>query len=100
MNPTLKQKIIQDLGLDNLPENQQEEVILNIAKIIFQAVLIRIIENLNKEEKDEFEKSLIEKSDDEQAMLDFLQLKIPNLNEIINEEIIKLKKEITNFIKK
>lgn len=95
----LQQNIIKDLGIDTLPEKEQEEALLRVGKIIFQSVLIRVMEQLNANEKDQFTKLLTEKPDDERAILDFLKSKIPNLNEIVNEEVASLKKESLDFMK-
>ena len=99
--PTILQKnIIKDLGLDKLPEKEQEEALLTIGSIIFQAVLIKVMEELTEKEKDQFEKLLTEKPDDEEAILGFLKAKVPNLNEIVNEEVAKFKQESLDFMKK
>ncbi|MDI6603324.1 MAG: hypothetical protein QME57_04460 [Patescibacteria group bacterium] len=99
MEDILKQNIIKNLGIDTLPEKEQEEVLLRIGKIIFQSVLIRVMERLNSKEKDQFTRLLTEKPDDEKAILDFLKSKISNFNEIVNEEIISFKKESLDFMK-
>ncbi len=96
----LQQNIIQELSLDVLPEKEQEEAILRIGRIIFQAVLIRVMEELSTREKNEFDKLLREKPDDEKAILDFLKSKIPNLDEIVNEEVAAFKKESLEFMEK
>lgn len=99
MTNILKQNIIKELGIDILPEKEQEEALLRIGRIIFQSVLIRVMEQLNAKEKDQFTKLLTEKPDDEKAILDFLKSKIPNLNEIVNEEVASFKKESLDFMK-
>jgi len=100
MQKILQQNIIKDLGLDVLPEKEQEEAILSIGRLIFTAVLIRVMEELDEKSKDEFDKLLAEKPDDEKAILDFLKSKIANLDEIVNEEVAAFKKESLNFMKK
>lgn len=100
MNGILQKNIIKDLGIDTLPEKEQEEMLLSIGKIIFQSVLIRVMDELDEKGKDEFEKLLEEKANDEEAILNFLRLKIPNLDEIVNEEVAKFKQESVNFMSK
>lgn len=94
----LERNIFKEIGLDVLPEKEQEEALLRIGKIIFQAVLIRVMAKLNSREKDQFTKLLTEKPNDEKAILDFLKSKIPNLNEIVNEEVASFKKESLDFM--
>ncbi|MBI4691842.1 MAG: hypothetical protein HY773_00110 [Candidatus Terrybacteria bacterium] len=100
MATILQKNIISDLGLDKLSEKEQEEALQSIGRIIFQSVLIRVMEEMDDKGKDEFEKVLSEKPNDEEAILNFLQTKLPNLNEIVNEEVAKFKQESVDFMKK
>lgn len=100
MKTILQENIIKDLGIDNLPQKEQEETLLSIGRIIFQSVLIRVMEELDDKGKDEFEKILTENPNDEEAILNFLRSKLPNLDEIVNEEVVKFKQESVDFIKK
>jgi hypothetical protein len=99
MLTALHKDLIKYLGIDKLPEDEQERILLNIGKIIFQLVMIRVLEELNENDKGEFEKILNEKPNDEEAILNFLKSKIPNLDEIVNEEIAKFKEESLDFMK-
>lgn len=99
MDEILKQNIIKDLGLDKLPPEKQEETILTIGRLIFQGVVIRVMSLLGEKDKDEFDKLLSEKIEDEEAVLNFLKSKIPNLEELVNEEVAKFKKESVDFMK-
>lgn len=100
MNTILQKNIIKDLGLENLSEKEQEETLLSIGRIIFQSVIIKVIEELDEAGKDEFEKILAEKPNDEEAILNFLRSKLPNLDEIVNDEVSKFKQESVDFMKK
>jgi hypothetical protein len=88
----LKQNIIKVLGLEDLPEKRKLALIEKMTEIIQKRLLIRITEELKEEDKDEFIK--ISETKDEKALSDFLQTKIPNLDKIILEEIIKFKQEL------
>lgn len=100
MATILQKNIIKDLGLDTLPGKEQEETLLSIGRIIFQSVLISVMDELDEAGNDEFEKILSEKPNDEEAIFGFLQSKLPNLNEIINDEVSKFKQESVDFMKK
>ena len=99
MNTILQENIIKDLGLENLPQKEQEESLLSIGRIIFQSVMIKVMEELDEAGKDEFEKILAEKPNDEEAILNFLRSKLPNLDEIVNDEVAKFKQESVDFVK-
>ena len=99
MEPHIKDNLIKDLSLDLLPEEDQEQALLTVGRIIFQSVLIRVLERLSEKEKTEFEKILKEKQDDEEAVYAFLQEKIPNLNDVVTEEVAKFKTDTSEMMK-
>ena len=98
MDDILKQNIIKDLGMDQLSPEKQEEMLLTIGRLIFQGVIIRVMSLLSEKDKDEFDKLLTEKIEDEEAVLNFLKSKIPNLEELINEEVALFKKGSVDFM--
>ena len=98
MDDILKENIIKSLGIDALPQEQQEEALAKIGNMIFQGVLMKVMENMAEADRDEFEKLLSEKNNEPEAILNFLRSKIANLDEIVNEEIIKFKQESANFM--
>ena len=100
MEPILTQNIVKELGLDNLPEDKQLEILEKIGSIIFQSVLLRTLDIMSEENKDEFEKLLSEKADDPDIVLKFMQNKVPNLDDIVKEEVVKFKTETLDIISK
>ncbi|HEC30601.1 MAG TPA: hypothetical protein ENI66_01135 [Candidatus Yonathbacteria bacterium] len=92
----LQKNIIKELGLENLPEDKREEVYLRISKIIYQNIIIRVVEILSEEEQDEFNKLLDEVAQEEgesDKVLEFLMAKINNFDDIVAEEIVRFKEE-------
>lgn len=87
----LQKDLIAELGLEALPQDKKEKLILRIGQLVHQNVILRILGELSETDKDEFEKVLAE--NDEEKTLAFLQSKIPNLEEMVKEEIIKFKQE-------
>ena len=100
MDDILKRNIIQELGLDRMPQAQQEEALLSVGRIIYQAVLIRVLEELNDKDQGEFEKLLTEEPGDQDAVFAFLKAKLPTLDAIVDEEIMKFKEESAGLIEK
>lgn len=99
MNDILKQNIINTLGIDVLPQAEQEEALETMGRIIFQAVLIRVVEELKDEDKDEFEKVLENAQGNEDALFNFLKAKLPDLDSIVEEEVAKFKQANVDFMK-
>ncbi len=88
------------MGLENLPEADQTEVLLGIGRIIQQNIILRVINELQEKDKDEFDKLLEEKPDDQEAILNFLKSKILGLDGIVEEEIKNFKEKSADLMKK
>lgn len=100
MEEKIKSYVLQALGIDRLPEREQEEAILRAGRIIFQAVLLRAIEGLDESDEQELDKLLTASPRDEERVLDFFKSKIPNLDEIVREEAERFRDEIGAALKK
>lgn len=98
MATNFKNDLIKELGLEDLPSEEQVEIVLKIGRIIQQNIILRVLDEMKEEDKDEFDKFLGEKGDDQEAITEFLRSKIPNLDDIVNEEIEKFKTEKINFL--
>lgn len=90
---------MKDLGLDALPQDQQERALQSISKVIFQSVIIKLLEKMSEEDVTEFEKMMEANMDNEEVVLSFLQSKFPDLDNIVSEEIAKFKQEGVDFMK-
>jgi len=101
MNKILDQNIIEYLGIVNLDEETREKTLLRVGKIIYQAVIMRAVELLNDDARTRFSELLDEIGSDEKRqdeILEFLQKEIPNLDEIVKEEITKIKEETVSVM--
>jgi hypothetical protein len=99
MPMSFQKDLIKELGLEDLPAERKMELILGFGRIIQQNVVLRILDELKEKDKKEFDKFLAKKGDDQEAILKFLQSKIPNLDELIEKEIERFKKETIDFVK-
>lgn len=91
--------LLEEMGLSGLPPEKQEEALLNIGRIVYQGVLLRVMEVLTDEEKKGFEELLTEKPEDEDRVLKFLQAKVPNLDGLVEDEIAKFKEESAGILR-
>lgn len=96
MNP-IKENIIKDLELDKLSETEKEETILRIGGIIYQNVLMRVLETMSDQDQNEFEK-LLDKNAEAQEIFSFLNTKVENFEKIINEEALKFRNQTSNIM--
>ncbi|MDQ3075738.1 MAG: hypothetical protein M3Q34_01270 [bacterium] len=95
----IRDNIIELFGIDKLPEEQQEETIAQIGKIIFQAVLVRVLPLLEDEEMAEYDK-LLESSPSPDELLSFFFDKVPGFLEIIAEESRNFQSEAESILNK
>ena len=93
----INKNIVVTLGINTLPIEQQKEAMERLGAIVYQEVMLRVLEILSEEEKDEFEK-LVEKDPSPESLFGFLAQKIPNLDEIVKEEAEKLRTESAEII--
>jgi hypothetical protein len=99
MDNILRQNIINILGINALPQEQQEEALIRIGNIIFQGVLARVLELMSESDRNEFEKLLAEKGSEPEVVLNFLRSRISNLDALVNEEVAGFKEESADFMK-
>ncbi len=96
MNP-IKENIIEILGLDKLSQTEREDILLSIGSIIYQEVLMRVMETMSDKNKDEFEKLLDENSKPEE-IFEFFRNKAPDFEKIIKEETEKFESNTSSLL--
>lgn len=79
--------LFQEFELDKLSEEEQKRFLLKINQIIFQKSMSRAIDKLNEEDKQELEDLTLNQKIDEQAILKYLQERVANFEQIVEEEI-------------
>lgn len=88
---TPQTNLLDDLGLQHLPQEEKTEALLGIGRIIQQNVIIRVLEELSDKDKDEFDAFLANHADDQDATLNFLRSKVKNLDGIVADVIKEFK---------
>ena len=96
MNP-IEEKITKELELDQLSPTEKEETLLNIGNIIYQEVLMRVLDTMPDADQDEFEK-ILDNNASPQEIFAFLKEKNPDLEQIITEEATKFKNKASNIM--
>ncbi|OGJ02835.1 hypothetical protein A3G06_00390 [Candidatus Nomurabacteria bacterium RIFCSPLOWO2_12_FULL_46_14] len=88
----IRKNIIELFEIEKLPEEKQEETIGRIGKIIFQAVLTRVLPFLEEKDLEQYDK-LMDSNPSPEQVLDFLFDKVPNFLQIVAEETENFRKE-------
>ncbi len=87
----LEQNIIAALGLESLPDERKAALIDKMAQLVEKNLILRIMQGLSDVEAEEFE--AVGKGMDEDKVK-FLQAKFPNFAEMMQEEIVNVKKAV------
>ncbi len=94
---TIQKNIASALELENLPPEERQEIILRVGVLIYQNVLMRVMEIMIEKDQDEFEK-LLDKNANPEDVFAFLKGKIKDFEKIIDEEAIKFKNKTANIM--
>jgi hypothetical protein len=90
--------LIKELGIDKLPRERQEELLAQMGEIVQQRILLRLLEELPEEDKDEFAALLEANQDNPEVVEMFLKEKVPNMDVLAMEEIGKYKSEVMELL--
>jgi len=96
MNP-IEKNIIEVLGLENLPKEEAEEILIRTGAIIYENVLLRVMETMTEKDQDDFEKILDNKEKPEE-IFSFLQNRVKDFEKIVKEEAEKFKNKTSNIM--
>lgn len=87
----LQRDLFKELKLDDISYEERMGVLDDMSRVVVQGIWIRILENLNNEDQVALEKVLDESDEHPEQIMIFLQEKIPNLSDLIKEEIANYK---------
>lgn len=98
MNP-IQKNITNALELDSLPPEEAQEIILRVGALIYQNVLMRVMEIMTEVDQDEFEKLLDNNTQADEIFI-FLKNKVEGFEKIIEEEALKFKNKTSGIMDK
>ena len=85
-----KETLIQKLELEDVPNANKIKILEKAADIVLDKTLLRLMNELEEEESVQINELLNNNEQDKVAM--YLYEKFPNINDIFDEEIEKIKK--------
>jgi hypothetical protein len=89
---------ITELGLDKLPPEKQQELFAKIGEVIFQGVLIRVLDEMKPAEQKKLKAFLEVTGEDGEKIIKYLEENVPDFNQLVEAEVEKFKKESYNLI--
>ena len=93
----LQQNIIDELNLQALDDDKKMKLIETMSDVVQKRLTLRVVQEMSDEHKNEFEKIL---DTDSGNISEFLQKVFPNFLDMVQEEIVVLKKDLIDKFKK
>jgi hypothetical protein len=90
-NTILQQTIIDELGLGDLPQEKQEELLVKTGEVVMKRIYLETMENLEKADQD---KLLDLMDNNPEGVEAFLKEKFPDYDEFVKKVVEDFKKEM------
>ncbi|MDO8507207.1 MAG: DUF5663 domain-containing protein [bacterium] len=84
--------LITDLGLDGLPEDEKNEMIVKLSESLQNRITLRLTDTLSDEQKKEMDKLITQGDDDKVG--EYLVKSVPGIDFIMKDEYEKFRDEI------
>ena len=94
--PLLNQNIFTLLGLNDLPEERKAALLEKMTELVQKRLALRLLESLSEPDAKAFEQLMSTHEGGDPALMDFFRSRFSNLEEILKEEIVGLKQDLTH----
>lgn len=94
LQKSLQANLLKELGIEDLPLEQKEKILLDVTTIINQNISLRLLEELPEEKAKELETLMTDYADDPDRLQIFFRQEVPNFDELVQEEIAKYKQQL------
>jgi len=88
----INDNLLKEVGLGDLPQEERAALLNHIYETLELRVGMRLAEQMNESQFDEFEHFF--QSKDDKGAYNWLQTNFPNYKDVVQEEFDKLKKEV------
>ncbi len=95
----IEKDLITELGLGDLADEKKIELVIKWGNVVQKDIMIRVLTELSENDKEELDKLLVGKGENFEEIYQFLEKKLPNLDEVVKEEIEKFREEMINTFK-
>jgi hypothetical protein len=86
------ENIMEKMGLSALDDKRKQEIMDKMVGLVCDRIILKLMGRISDVEVDEANEIMT--SEDEDRQLEFLRIKMPDFNEILDEEINAVKAEI------
>lgn len=85
--------ILEALDIRDLPQEEQEELLLDLGDLVFRGSMLRLIERMDDGTYDAFD-SLLAGDPSEEELMNFLQKHVPDADTAVQETLADLRSDI------
>lgn len=89
---TIQQDLIKELGIDELPPEKQEEILVAMTELLLKRITVLVLEKLSEEQRQEFDTMAAD--GDPEKVTNFFSQNVPGYEQLVQDEITKFKGEM------
>ncbi len=93
----VRQSIMDDLGLSDLPQEKQEELLIKMTEVILKRMFVETMDKLNASDQDKYAQMIDNQATPEEVE-NFLKGKISNYDEMLQKIVADFKEEMKKEI--
>lgn len=93
--PTIQKSLLEEMGLANLPQEKQEELVIKMTEVLLKRIFIETMEKLKESEQEEYAK-LIEEKASPDLVEKLLKEKIADYDQVFEKIVADFKEELKN----
>lgn len=93
IDPTQSKDILEALNIAALEPAEQEEILLDLNSLIFRGTMVRLMERMDEQTRDDFAK-FVEANPSEEAITAFLAERVPDADSAVTETLQDLTDDI------
>lgn len=89
----IQQTIIDELGLTDLPQDKQEQLLIKMTEVLLKRIFLETMEKLDEKGREEYQR-MIEGGADAQQVEQFLTSQISEYQQVVEKVIADFKEEM------
>lgn len=91
----IMQKLMDELGLSNLPEDKKEELVAKMGEVILKRMFVAATDRLNPEDRESYGE-MLDKGAAPEKIEEFLREKIPDYEQAMEKVAVDFRNEMIN----
>ncbi len=86
-----QKSIMEAFGFDKLPEDQQAALYQRIGTVLFQGIMLRVLEDMSETEQDALDAFITAHPDDPEALFGYLKEHVADYDQVVADEVARFR---------